>query len=217
MNDSKNSQIKSKERVAERGEVFTNEREVKAMCDLVKDETERIDSRFLEPACGNGNFLAEILTRKLAVVEKTYGKNLADYEKYSLVAVSSIYGVDIMADNAEECRERMLSIWESAYKKVFKSSPTFNECKTAAAFILSRNILCGDALTLLDDKGEPIVFSEWSLVGNNVKRRDFTLANLLQTQSYYELPLFEDVEDVAIPRPVREFAPIHFRKVYQDE
>lgn len=217
MGNNEQKQIKSKARVQERGEVFTNEREVKAMCDLVKDETERIDSRFLEPACGNGNFLAEILSRKLAVVAANYGKNLADYEKYSLVAVSSIYGVDIMADNAQECRERMLGIWENAYKKLFKSSPTFEECKKAATFILNRNILCGDALTLLDDKGEPIVFSEWSLVGNNVKRRDFTLANLLVTQSYYELPLFEDVEDVAIPRPVREFAPIHFRKVFEHE
>ena len=111
----------------------------------------------------------------------------------------------------------MLSIWEKAYLAKFKSSPTFEECKKAAKFILGRNILCGDALTLLDEKGEPIVFSEWSLVGNNVKRRDFTLANLLVTQSYYELPLFEDVEDVAIPRPVREFAPIHFRKVFEHE
>ena len=111
-NTTEKAQIKSKKRVASRGEVFTAEREVKAMCDLVKDETERIDSRFLEPACGDGNFLAEILTRKLNVVTKKYKKNLSDWEKYSLLAVSSLYGIDIMSDNAQECRKRLFSIWQ---------------------------------------------------------------------------------------------------------
>lgn len=96
-------QVKSRQRVADHGEVFTAEREVKAMCDLVKSETERIESRFLEPACGNGNFLAEVLRRKLAVVKSRYGKNPSDYERYSVLAVTSIYGVDILADNAQEC------------------------------------------------------------------------------------------------------------------
>ena len=100
-------QIKSKKRVEERGEVFTNEREVNAMLDMVKQETERIDSRFLEPACGDGNFLAEVLRRKLDVVGKRYGKSQLEYERYAFVAVSSVYGVDIMQDNVEECRERL--------------------------------------------------------------------------------------------------------------
>lgn len=95
-------QVKSRQRVADHGEVFTAEREVRAMCDLVKSETERIESRFLEPACGNGNFLAEVLRRKLAVVKSRYGKNPSDYERYSVLAVTSIYGVDILADNAQE-------------------------------------------------------------------------------------------------------------------
>ena len=94
-----NKQIKSRKRVVDHGEVFTNEREVKAMCDLVNDETQRIDSRFLEPACGDGNFLAEILDRKLAVVKKKYRRSVMDFEKNSLLAVSSLYGVDIMMDN----------------------------------------------------------------------------------------------------------------------
>ena len=76
-----NNQVKSKQRVADHGEVFTAEREVNAMLDLVKQETERIDSRFLEPACGDGNFLAEILRRKLAVVKARYKNNIADYER----------------------------------------------------------------------------------------------------------------------------------------
>ena len=94
-------QVKSRERVTQHGEVFTAEREVNAMLDLVKDETERIDSRFLEPACGNGNFLAEILRRKLGVVNKQYGRNLPDYEKYSILALSSIYGDDLLEHNIE--------------------------------------------------------------------------------------------------------------------
>jgi type I restriction-modification system DNA methylase subunit len=98
-------QIKTKKRVADHGEVFTNEREVNAMLDLVKQETERIDSRFLEPACGNGNFLAEVLSRKLNVVSARYSKSQLEWEHYSIIAVSSIYGVDILEDNAKECRE----------------------------------------------------------------------------------------------------------------
>lgn len=209
------AQIKSKQRVQERGEVFTNEREVKAMCDLVKDETERIESRFLEPACGDGNFLAEIVTRKLAVVNKRYGKSETDWEKYSVLAISSVYGVDIMPDNAAECRERLFKIWENAYKRKCKTTLS-EECKNAVRFILSRNVLCGDALTMLDSNGNPIVFSEWSLIGSNMKRRDYTLANLLETQSYYDLPLFEDVEDVKVPKPVKEFDLIHYRRVQEN-
>ena len=104
-------QIKSKERVAEHGEVFTNTREVNAMLDMVQSESERIDSRFLEPACGTGNFLAEVLRRKLVTVKRQYGKFSVDYEKYSVLAVSSIYGVDIQQDNVDECRKRMYDIW----------------------------------------------------------------------------------------------------------
>ena len=110
-------QVKSRERVREHGEVFTAEREVKAMCDLVKEETERIDSRFLEPTCGDGNFLAEILRRKLAVCERQYGQSSADWEKFSFLAMTSIYGIDILADNVEACRERLLGEWRSWARK----------------------------------------------------------------------------------------------------
>ena len=103
-------QVKSKQRVADHGEVFTNEREVKAMCDLVKQETERIDSRFLEPACGEGAFLTEILRRKLAVVKNKYGKSPFDYERYAVLAITSIYGVDILEDNTEICRQKLFEI-----------------------------------------------------------------------------------------------------------
>src|SRR5947209_1632607 len=83
--------VVSKKRVADHGEVYTRPREVNAMLDLVKQETERIDSRFLEPACGHGNFLAEIVQRKLRVVESRYARSPLEHERYTLLAVSSLY------------------------------------------------------------------------------------------------------------------------------
>lgn len=183
--EQKQKQTKSKERVRQHGEVFTAEREVKAMCDLVKDETERIDSRFLEPACGDGNFLAEILTRKLAVVKRKYGRSHIDYEKNAVLAASSIYGVDILLDNVEACRARMFSIWDREYRSVCKNDCN-DQTREAVRFILSRNIVCGNALTLkcvdanANDTDEPIIFSEWAFVtASQLQRSDYTFAELL--------------------------------------
>lgn len=178
-------QVKSKERVTNHGEVFTAEREVNAMLDLVKQETERIDSRFLEPACGDGNFLAEILRRKLAVVKKKYRRSPNDYEKFAVLAASSIYGVDILQDNVDACRARLFAIWDKEYTAVCKEEAN-DECREAVRFIFSRNIVCGNALTLKkvdadgNDTDEPIVFSEWSFVtGYNLQRSDYTFDKLL--------------------------------------
>ena len=112
-------QVKTKKRVTDHGEVFTSDREVNAMLDLVKQETERIDSRFLEPACGNGNFLAEVLKRKLVVVENKYGKSQIEWERNSFIAISNIYGVDILEDNALECQERLFAIFSKIYVHKF--------------------------------------------------------------------------------------------------
>ena len=194
-------QVKSRQRVADHGEVFTAEREVRAMCDLVKSETERIESRFLEPACGNGNFLAEVLRRKLAVVKSRYGKNPSDYERYSVLAVTSIYGVDILADNAQECRDRLFALWDEEYTAVVKSVAN-PQCREAVRYILQKNILCGDALTMEQSDGSPIVFAEWSFpTGNFIKRRDFRLDVLLKENldenCYSELSLFAEEADGA--------------------
>lgn len=179
-------QVKSKERVADHGEVFTADREVQAMCDLVKQETERIDSRFLEPACGDGNFLAEILKRKLAIVKKMYRRSEYDWERYSLLALGSMYGVDILQDNCVSCRERLFQIWEKEYKAVCKKECN-DDTRAAARFILERNIVCGNALTLCcvdadcKDTTEPIVFSEWTFPFNDARmqRKDYTFAELV--------------------------------------
>ena len=130
MNDAK--QIKTKKRVKDHGEVFTSDREVNAMLDLVKQETERIDCRFLEPACGNGNFLAEVLKRKLAVVEKRYRTSQLEWERNSLIAISSIYGVDILEDNTLECQERLFAIFSKIYVDSF-GIDAFNQSCTCAA------------------------------------------------------------------------------------
>ena len=179
------SQIKSKERVARRGEVFTAEREVNAMCDLVADECLRPDSRFLEPACGDGNFLSAILKRKLNELKRKYKKSTRDYEKLSIVAIGSLYGVDIMNDNVLACRERLFTIWNEEYTAHCKSEAN-DECREAAKFIISRNIINGNALTLMcvDKEGNdtlaPIVFSEWTLIGSSqMQRSDYTMADLL--------------------------------------
>ncbi len=135
-------QVKSKKRVADHGEVFISEREVNAMLDLVKQETERIDSRFLEPACGTGNFLVEILRRKLAVVESRYKKNQLEYELYAVIAISSIYGVDLLQDNVEEARIRLFDIFNEKYTAKYKNNCK-EECRASIKFILERNILRG--------------------------------------------------------------------------
>jgi SAM-dependent methyltransferase len=205
--------VKSKQRVADHGEVLTGRREVNAMLDLVKQEAERIESRFLEPACGTGNFLAGILERKLRIVEARYGASQLEYERYAVLAISSIYGIDILADNVRECQNRLFSIFNSAYTRLFKEKCK-DACRTAVRFILERNIIWGDALTLKTVGDNPgfIVFSEWSPVnGSMFKRRDFTFQELLTHEHWKESPLFSDLgDDVFIPTPEREYPPIHF-------
>lgn len=218
--ENNDSQVKSRQRVTDHGEVFTAQREVNAMLDLVKQETERIDSRFLEPACGTGNFLVEILKRKLTVVAHRYSKSSLEYERYAIIALSSIYGVDILQDNVQTCRDRLLGIFTHYYtancKKEIKA-----EFLNVAEFILSKNILWGDALTLKtpDAEAKPIVFAEWSAVdGSQIKRRDYTMANLLESQPIDGMNLFSDLGDKAfIPTPVADFPLTHFLKLGQDD
>ena len=196
VNNQKKSQIISRQRVAERGEVFTAEREVNAMLDLVANECLRPDSRFLEPACGNGNFLAAILKRKLSELRRKYKNSPYDYEKQAIVAIGSLYGVDIMRDNVEECRKRLFSIWNEEYTAHCKSDAS-EEARQAAKFIISRNIINGNALTLMcvdaegNDTSAPIVFSEWTLIsGNRMQRSDYTMSDLLLYNDSSEGNLF---------------------------
>jgi SAM-dependent methyltransferase len=212
-------QVVSKQRVSDHGEVYTHPREVNAMLDLVKQETERIDSRFLEPACGTGNFLVEILARKLSVVANKYKKSQLEYERYAVIAIGSIYGIDILADNVLACQNRLFDVFDTKYSALFKVA-TQDQCREAVRFILSRNILHGDALTLKTvgdaaTPASPIVFSEWSAVnGSLLKRRDFVYAHLVETSSHREMPLFSDLDEEAyIPEPVKDYPLVHFLEV----
>ncbi len=207
------TQVKSKKRVTDHGEVFTNEREVNAMLDLVKHETERIESRFLEPACGNGNFLAEVLLRKLAVVDSRYSKSQIEWERNGIIAISSIYGVDILEDNALECSERLFQIFSRMYFRNFGTNGKAEFLKSVK-FILGRNILWGDALDFTNPVSKkPIVFSEWSFtIGDKIKRRDYIFKFLVEKS--LQISLFNDLGGAAdIDEPVREFPPIHYLKL----
>lgn len=210
-------QVKSKKRITDHGEVFTNEREVNAMLDLVKHETERIDSRFLEPACGNGNFLAEVLRRKLNVVDQRYSKSQIEWERYAVIAVSSIYGVDILEDNAQECRERLFKIFDERYTSLFKDKCK-DECRRSIKFLFGRNILWGDALDFTNpETKQPIVFSEWSAVnGSMLKRRDYMFKFLVEKT--HQFSMFNDEGNpAAIDEPVKDYPLVHFLKLGEDE
>jgi len=207
-------QVKSRQRVSDHGEVYTKPREVNAMIDLVKQETERIDSRFLEPAFGHGNFLTAILERKLDVVEQRYKKSQLEFERYSVLAVGSIYGIDLLEDNIVQARERLLEIFSERYSRLFKAEIKA-DCIRSIQFILEKNIVVGDALemTIAKDSEVPIVFSEWSLVnGSSVKRRDFAFEHL--SPGIPMDSLFKDTgEEGFIPKPIREFPLTHFLKI----
>jgi len=209
-------QVVSKKRVTDHGEVYTHPREVNAMLDLVKHETERIESKFLEPACGSGNFLAEILSRKLDVVKNRYVKSQLEYERYAIIAVSSIYGIDILADNVQICQQRLFEILNQQYYALYKTAIK-QAFLDSVFYILKHNILHGDALTLKtvgDDhnSSKPIVFSEWSAVnGSLIKRRDFVYAHLVDRASHREMPLFSDLDEEAyIPEPIKDYQLTHF-------
>lgn len=220
------SQIKSRKRVTDHGEVFTPDWLVNDMLNLVAHEAERIDSRFLEPACGEGAFLAPILLRKLASVRRQYGSSPADYEFRAVLALMSIYGVELLADNVRACRERLLILWLAEYEQRLKCPPSA-ECQKTVRFVLERNILNGNALSMnqvddaAQDTQDPIIFSEWSAVGGAlIKRRDFRQDELLRDQSARtsleqakgELPL------EYVPKyPVREFPPMDYRKLPEAE
>ena len=222
-------QVVSKERVAEHGEVFTSEREVSAMLDLVKQETERIDSRFLEPACGTGNFLIEILNRKLNVVETKYRKSQLEFERNVVSAVSSVYGIDIQEDNVIECRKRLFELVDKKYTTLFKKKAK-DEVRRVIQFILEKNIIWGDALDLktVGETPHQIIFSEWSFPFNNsqVKRRDFVFAELMpnEVKKRNQADMFSNNEHVSdlgekvfLPTETHSYPAIHFLRVGEEK
>lgn len=207
----KEKQIKEKSRVSNFGEVLTSKREVLDMLNLVNTETLRLDSRFLEPACGDGNFLTEVLNFKLDILEKNYSKNQYEFEKFSIQIFTSIYGIDILEDNIISARERLFNQYFDLYSKKFKSDIN-QKLLNCIKYILEVNLVHADALTLKTTKNDKfIIFSEWSLVNDKIKRRDFEYKNLIDYAPFEKGTLFSDLGDeVIIPTPIKEYPLTHF-------
>lgn len=200
--------VKSKKRVADHGEVFTPQWMVEDMLDLVKHESQRIDSRFLEPACGSGNFLVAVLKRKLQTVESKYGKNLFEKQHHALLGLMCIYGIELLEDNTIECREKLLELFSydmkiSAQDSLYK----------AAAKVLEVNVIQGDALSMTNPDGTPLVFPEWAyLTKGKFQRRDFLFDSLTQRSSV-EGSLFENFEEHEIFTPIRTYPPMSIEEL----
>lgn len=216
MSDNENTkQIKSRQRVADHGEVFTNPREVNAMLDLVRDESFRLDSRFLEPACGDGNFLIEILRRKLSLLQDV--KSQTDWEFRSLIAVGSCYGIDILPDNAEACRTR-LEEYVLSQHPALERLPVDSPYLLSLRYMLRKNIVCGDALTYRTAENKPITFCEWTPIAGSMQfsRRDFQF-DFLVTQSH-QYSLFDEQGEVqSFDEPVHTYPPLHYTQLYKYE
>ncbi len=213
---------KSRDRIRDHGEVFTPDFIVEDMLNLVKHETERIDSRFLESACGDGNFLIKILERKLDMVERKYKQNQFDYERNSLIAVSSIYGIELLDDNVEEAQKRLHNLFIKEYKKIYKNK--INQLLLEnIQYILSKNIVQGDALTFKDKKGKSIIFPEWSAInGTQIQRRDFQFGDLAnfnpkQPTLFAKMDISDDGKVVYSPQSIKEYPVTNFLKLVEQE
>lgn len=196
------SLVKSKQRVADHGEVFTPEWMVKAMLDLVKNESERIDSRFLEPACGSGNFLVEVLKRKLAAVELRYGASEFEKRNYALLGIMCIYGVELLQDNITECRGNLLKIFAD-YLKLESMDSHYR----AAYHVLTQNLVQGDAIKMRTHDEKPITFAEWGYLGKGrFQRRDFRYDILTQSADFSaEGSLFANLGKHEIFTPIKTY------------
>lgn len=196
---------RSKQRIADHGEVFTPAWLVEDMLNLVKDESERIDARFLEPACGSGNFLVKVLQRKLAVVESKYGSAPFEREHFAVFALMCVYGIELLPDNIAECRDNLLAIL-AEYLGITKGEVPYR----AGHFVLSQNLVHGDALKMrtLDDKA--ITFAEWGYLGKGkYQRRDFRLDTLTQAAAYsQEGTLFANLGKHELFTPVTTYPPL---------
>lgn len=200
--------VKSKQRIADHGEVFTPGWMVDDMLNLVKSETERIDARFLEPACGSGNFLVPVLQRKLAVVKARHGRS--DFEKrhYALFALMCVYGIELLSDNIQECRANLLNTFMK-----FLGRDDGGQWSRAAQKVLDANVVQGDALTMTTTSGRPIAFPEWGYLGKGrYQRRDFDYVNLMQRASF-EATLWDHEHEIFTP--TRRYPPMTVQEIAQ--
>lgn len=204
------SLIRSKKRVADHGEVFTPDWMVEAMLDLVAGEAERIDARFLEPACGSGNFLVPVLQRKLAAVELKFARSAFDKRQYALLGLMCTYGIELLEDNIAECKANLLDVLTS-----YLSLSPEDDLTCAAAHVLSVNLVHGDALTMQTTKGAPIRFAEWGYIGKGkFQRRDFRLDVLTGASAFNaEGSLFAGLGTAELFKPARTYPPMAIQEL----
>lgn len=213
MTERKEEQIKSEKRVADFGEVLTARREVEAMLDLVKNEAERIDSRFLEPTCGTGNFLTAILERKCKTIRARYRTKKADFEVQLLSALGSIYGIDLLEDNVIESRKRLFEIAVQFYKNTLRKNPD-QQFQSIIRFVLGKNILQGDSLNGIDK----IIFTQWTLIGYRFNREEYCYLSLNKQDKdtlFNSHSLNERKEPVYIPQAIKRYPPTHYRSLLE--
>jgi hypothetical protein len=213
-----------RQRIIDHGEVFTPPGLVHEMLELVADQCEREDARFLEPACGDGNFLVEVLRRRLLRTDQRY-RIQRDWEPHALFGLSCLYGIEIQGDNIERCRARLLETFREHYESRYgeKSNPRVTE---SARVILRHNILHGDALMMKQASGNPLVLTEWALIGKGrFKRRLYEYRELPPTLTYESSSLFnqspeqprdEEGNPVFIAQHIRNMAAVHFLDLIED-
>jgi hypothetical protein len=203
--------VKSRQRVADHGEVFTPSWLVDDMLDLVKEESERIDARVLEPACGSGNFVVAVLRRKLASVETKFGASDFERRHHALLALMCIYGIELLEDNAAECRANLLRVLLS-----FLGADVGDEWHRAAQVVVDANIVHGDALDMTTASGEHVSFPEWGYLGKGkFQRRDFHYGSLIALSSFGSDTLFGDPGQHEIFTPFRTYPPMTVKEIAQ--
>jgi hypothetical protein len=202
--------VRSKQRVADHGEVFTPPWLVDEMLELVKPETERINSRFLEPACGSGNFLVPVLKRKLEAVDRKYRKSDFQRRHYALLALMCIYGIEVLEDNIRDCRKKLLGVF-AAHLDLDQADDLYR----AASYVLSQNLVHGNAWKMLTQDNQPLTFAEWGYLGKGkFERRDFRLKGLAEMSSVTRRRPLERLTGKEEPfEPVREYRPMTVREL----
>ncbi len=195
--------VRSRQRVADHGEVLTPAWLVEDILNLLGEESERIDARFLEPACGSGNFLVPVLRRKLATVHLEYANSDFEKKQYALLSLMCIYGIELLDDNAAECRTNLLDTFFD-----YLGNSVGDEWFRAARVVVEANIVRGDALAMTTSDGEPLTFPEWGYLGKGkFQRRDFQYEALTDRSSIAGT-LFEMLNEQDIFKPTKTYAPM---------
>ena len=195
--------VRTRQRVVDHGEVFTPSWLVEKMLDLLGGEADRIDARVLEPACGSGNFLVPVLRRKLATVQLRFAASEFERRHHALLALMSTYGIELLQDNAEECRTNLLVELVD-----FLGPGASDDWQSAAQAVVNLNVVQGNAIDMTTASGGPITFPEWGYLGKGrFQRRDFRY-DMLTQRSSIEGTLFAELEEHDVFIPVRTYPPM---------